>query len=36
MTQTLTILNLDANKIGNEGAKYLSDALEYNTVGKDS
>jgi len=30
--QTLSQLNLDSNKIGDEGARYLSEALKQNTV----
>jgi hypothetical protein len=30
--QTLTTLSLNGNKIGAEGTKHLSDALEQNTV----
>ena len=33
-TQTLTELNLYENKIGAEGAKYLSGALRVNTVSR--
>jgi hypothetical protein len=32
LAQTLTILNLYLNQIGDEGIKYLSIALENNTV----
>lgn len=30
--QTLTLLNLSWNEIGDNGAQYLSDALQNNTV----
>jgi hypothetical protein len=30
--QTLTTLELDGNKIGDEGARYLGDALQNNGV----
>jgi len=33
-TQTLTTLNLWDNGIGDQGAKYLSNALKQNTVGQ--
>jgi Ran GTPase-activating protein (RanGAP) involved in mRNA processing and transport len=33
-TQTLTTLNLWNNGIGDQGAKYLSNALKQNTVGQ--
>ena len=32
LIQTLIDLNLQANHIGYQGAKYLADALEINTV----
>ena len=31
-TQTLTVLNLESNRIGNDGAKHLADALRTNAV----
>ncbi len=30
--QTLIVLDLNTNRIGNEGARYLGDGLRYNKV----
>ncbi len=30
--QTLTVLHLEKNKIGQQGAQYLADALQQNKV----